>query len=88
MGHGEGGRGPAVPAPLLSHYQAPSGSCVLALWPVFPFWGASDSATGSMWQEVGTVTHGVALYSLLEAGTAAEAPGERRRKGGACTPQQ
>lgn len=48
--------------PVSPHTTLPPGSRVPALWLVFPFGGAGDSATGSMWQEVGTVSHGVAQY--------------------------
>ena len=53
---GQGSSGTTVPAPPhhSCHHRAPAFRPVASL----SLWGAGDSAMASMWQEVGTVTHG------------------------------
>lgn len=65
-----GSRDTAMPAPP----PATMGLQFSALVASLSLWGASDSAMGSMWQEVGTVTHGWLAPSPLEGGIVAEAP--------------
>lgn len=59
MAMGDSGGGPAGPAPST---PATIGLQLSGLVASLSLWGAGDSAKGSMWQEVGTVSHGVALY--------------------------
>lgn len=47
---------PPHPTPATIGLQLSSLAASLSLW------GAGESAMGSMWQEVGTMTHGVGLH--------------------------
>lgn len=55
---GQGSSVTTVPAPPARTAPATIGLQLSGLVASLPLWGASDSAMASMWQEVGTVTHG------------------------------